>query len=98
MGNKNYKNIQDDKLDFNYKKEYVSKAGKPQKNNEIYSSEDKIIKCLRSIYDPEIPVSIYDLGLIYEIKILKGISIKSAINNFTVKSPIAKVTHGTPVL
>jgi FeS assembly SUF system protein len=31
--------------------------------------ESKIITALKQIYDPEIPVNIYDLGLIYEIKI-----------------------------
>ena len=30
---------------------------------------DEIVQALRSVYDPEIPVSIYELGLIYEIKI-----------------------------
>ena len=30
---------------------------------------DKIIAALRAIYDPELPVNIYDLGLIYEINI-----------------------------
>jgi len=29
--------------------------------------EDKVIELLRNIYDPEIPVNIYDLGLIYMI-------------------------------
>ena len=29
--------------------------------------EIQILKVLKSIYDPEIPVNIYDLGLIYEI-------------------------------
>ena len=31
--------------------------------------EDKIVTMLKSIYDPEIPVDIYELGLIYEVKI-----------------------------
>jgi FeS assembly SUF system protein len=31
--------------------------------------KDSIIKELRNIYDPEIPVNIYDLGLIYDINI-----------------------------
>lgn len=31
---------------------------------------DKIIEKLQTIFDPEIPVSIYELGLIYEINIL----------------------------
>jgi FeS assembly SUF system protein len=31
--------------------------------------EERIIDILRTIYDPEIPVDIYELGLIYEVKI-----------------------------
>src|SRR4051812_38999231 len=31
--------------------------------------EERVIEALRSVYDPEIPVNIYDLGLIYEIKV-----------------------------
>jgi FeS assembly SUF system protein len=30
----------------------------------------KVIDCLQTIYDPEIPVSIYELGLIYETTIM----------------------------
>ena len=29
--------------------------------------EEQVVMTLRSIYDPEIPVSIYDLGLIYNV-------------------------------
>ena len=31
--------------------------------------EIKVIGALRSVFDPEIPVNIYDLGLIYEVKV-----------------------------
>ena len=31
--------------------------------------QDKIIEALRTCYDPEIPVNIYELGLIYEVKV-----------------------------
>lgn len=31
--------------------------------------KEKVVEALRSVYDPEIPVDIYELGLIYEIKI-----------------------------
>ena len=31
--------------------------------------EDKIISALRSVYDPELPVNIYDLGLIYGLQV-----------------------------
>jgi FeS assembly SUF system protein len=31
--------------------------------------EAEIVKALRTVYDPEIPVNIYDLGLIYELSV-----------------------------
>jgi FeS assembly SUF system protein len=33
-------------------------------------TEEDVVEVLRTIYDPEIPVNIYDLGLIYEIRFL----------------------------
>ena len=35
--------------------------------NEFLQTEEQIVKMLRTVYDPEIPVNIYDLGLIYKI-------------------------------
>ncbi|MCI5718633.1 MAG: iron-sulfur cluster assembly protein [Alistipes sp.] len=35
---------------------------------EILNVEHEIVLTLKNIYDPEIPVNIYDLGLIYEIE------------------------------
>tara|TARA_R110000803_G_scaffold120834_6_gene188922 strand:- start:378 stop:677 length:300 start_codon:yes stop_codon:yes gene_type:complete len=32
-------------------------------------TEDSIIQALKTVYDPEIPVDVYELGLIYDIKI-----------------------------
>ncbi len=34
--------------------------------------EGKIVEVLKTVYDPEIPVNIYDLGLIYEIDVAEG--------------------------
>ena len=34
--------------------------------------EEKIVEQLRSVYDPEIPVNIYELGLIYGIDVKEG--------------------------
>lgn len=31
--------------------------------------EEKIVKMLQTVYDPEIPVNIYDLGLIYDVDV-----------------------------
>ncbi len=46
--------------------------------------EADIIKMLRTIYDPEIPVNIYDLGLIYHITIKP---IGSVIVEMTLTTP-----------
>jgi FeS assembly SUF system protein len=37
--------------------------------SERVALHDKIVEKLRTVYDPEIPVNIYDLGLIYEVKV-----------------------------
>ena len=34
--------------------------------------KNKIVEAIKKVYDPEIPVDIYELGLIYDIKIKKG--------------------------
>lgn len=38
-------------------------------NDEVYNLEIEIVNTLKNIFDPEIPVNIYDLGLIYNIDI-----------------------------
>jgi FeS assembly SUF system protein len=35
--------------------------------NEFLELEEQIVKMLKTVYDPEIPVNIYDLGLIYNV-------------------------------
>ncbi len=37
--------------------------------NNFLELEEKIVAALRTIFDPEIPVNIYDLGLIYEVDV-----------------------------
>ncbi|HIZ01214.1 iron-sulfur cluster assembly protein [Bacteroides sp. ET71] len=36
---------------------------------EKYQIEEKIVAMLKTVYDPEIPVNVYDLGLIYKIDV-----------------------------
>ena len=38
-------------------------------NNEFLQTEEKIVTMLKTVYDPEIPVNIYDLGIIYKVDI-----------------------------
>ena len=35
--------------------------------NEFLETEEKIVTLLRTVFDPEIPVNVYDLGLIYKV-------------------------------
>jgi metal-sulfur cluster biosynthetic enzyme len=38
----------------------------------IEETKEKIIENLKEVYDPEISVNVYDLGLIYEVKVGEG--------------------------
>jgi FeS assembly SUF system protein len=42
---------------------------KPHVTDESKSLDENIVEALRGVYDPEIPVNIYDLGLIYKVDI-----------------------------
>ena len=55
--------------------------------------EDTIVTALKSIYDPEIPVDIFELGLIYEVKIdpENNVSI-----DMTLTSPNCPVAESLP--
>ena len=54
------------------------------------SKKDKIIEEIKKIYDPELPVNIYELGLIYDIQIKdeKFVSIKMTLT--TPNCPVAE--------
>ena len=41
--------------------------------NEFLDTEERVLEMLKTVYDPEIPVNIYDLGLIYNINIEGGV-------------------------
>ena len=48
--------------------EKVFKAGKKLNNASVSIQENTVINKLKQVFDPEIPVSVYDLGLIYKIE------------------------------
>jgi FeS assembly SUF system protein len=60
-----------------------------EKENEFLQLEDAIINTLKTIYDPEIPVNIYDLGLIYEIDVDEENNAKVRMTLTTPNCPIA---------
>ena len=49
--------------------EFSANAGEPLENGVPVAGEAAVIEAMRDVYDPEIPVNIYDLGLIYNFTI-----------------------------
>src|SRR5512144_2613369 len=47
----------------------VAHAGEPLDPDAPVASREEIIAALRTVYDPEIPVNIYDLGLVYALDV-----------------------------
>ena len=44
--------------------------------NDKLQLEERIVKMLRTVYDPEIPVNVYDLGLIYDLDVSENGHVK----------------------
>ena len=55
-------------------------------------TKEKIVEEIKKIYDPEIPVNIYDLGLVYDIQVKE----KKAIIKMTLTSPNCPVAESLP--
>ncbi len=55
--------------------------------------KDKIIEEIRKIYDPEIPVNIYELGLVYKIEIMET---SKVYIEMTLTSPNCPVAESLP--
>ena len=51
---------------------------------------EKIIKVIKTIFDPEIPVDIYELGLIYDILINENFDVKIIMTLTTPNCPVAE--------
>lgn len=56
--------------------------------------KQKVLDALQTIYDPEIPVNIYELGLIYEISILPVNNVQIVM---TLTSPACPAAQSLPV-
>ena len=51
---------------------------------------DKIVGILKSIFDPEIPVDIYELGLIYDVFVNEDFEVKILMTLTTPNCPVAE--------
>jgi FeS assembly SUF system protein len=64
--------------------------------SEEFTLEDlqqEVIETVKMVYDPEIPVNIYDLGLVYEIEVNEAGEIKIIM---TLTSPMCPVAESLP--
>lgn len=55
--------------------------------------ESRVIEALRTVYDPEIPVNIYELGLVYEVKASPSGAVAILM---TLTSPMCPVAESLP--
>ena len=51
---------------------------------------EKIVRTLKTIYDPEIPVDIYELGLIYDVLVNEDNHVKIIMTLTTPNCPVAE--------
>ncbi|MFB3786422.1 MAG: SUF system Fe-S cluster assembly protein [bacterium] len=63
-------------------------------NLDLQDLREKVIQQLRECYDPEIPVNIYDMGLVYDIDIQDNGSVGIQM---TLTSPMCPVAGSLPI-
>jgi len=60
-----------------------------KENNALLQLKAEIVRVLKNIYDPEIPVNIYDLGLIYDINVDEQNNVEITMTLTAPNCPIA---------
>ena len=78
-----------------YLEGFLSKPAAPEPAPEMSGGElyEAVIEALKEIYDPEIPVNIYDLGLIYDVEITPE---HHAMVKMTLTTPNCPVAESMP--
>ena len=66
---------------------YIKKLNNSKITTKI--NEEEVIECIRTVVDPEIPVNLYDLGLIYDIDINDNNDIKIKMTLTNPNCPVA---------
>ena len=51
---------------------------------------EKIVKVIKTVYDPEIPVDVYELGLIYDVMVNEDYDVKVIMTLTTPNCPVAE--------
>jgi len=72
---------------------FMARAGEPRTDGEPLATQEQVIEAIRDVYDPEIPVNLYDLGLIYDITIAASGDVDI---NMTLTAPACPVAGELP--
>ena len=75
----------------NKKTSYFRDLNKKEDNFNLIT-EKEVVECIKTVMDPEIPVNLYDLGLIYSINIIKN----NVIIEMTLTNPNCPVAGQMP--
>lgn len=66
-----------------------------KKKQDAAALKEAVIAALKGVYDPEIPVNIYDLGLIYDVAIDEAAHVAIQMTLTTPGCPVAQTFPGT---
>lgn len=87
--------VEDARATFERKRDYLDgflsqKPAEPSQGEPGGAVYEAVIEALKEIYDPEIPVNIYDLGLIYGVEVTDGGHVAVAMTLTTPHCPVAE--------
>ncbi len=74
--------------------EHTSNAEQRASDAAIPDLHDKVLQAIKTVYDPEIPVDVYELGLIYEINIYPVNNVYVLMTLTSPSCPSAEVIPG----
>ena len=68
---------------------FIATAGKKNNSTTRIIEKSEIVESLKTIHDPELPVNIYDLGLIYDIRLIEKNDLKIKMSLTAPGCPVA---------
>ena len=66
----------------------------PRKTMTIEELEEEVVRKIKTVYDPEIPVNVYDLGLIYGVTVNPDMTVLISMTLTTPNCPAAGILPG----
>lgn len=74
----------------NYGEQPRPYANTPDLNTETGKVEAQVVEALKKVFDPEIPVDIFELGLIYDVEVSPDLDVQLKMTLTTPNCPVAQ--------